>query len=112
MVLSALAPRKCLSNTLSNAYLLPAGITRAYGGRLSALEITYSLAPVIPQFPDGTFMTLPNPRLGDADQRWRESEVVSALYEDVDKVTLVKADRMITLPLDNKLVIDVDLDDD
>lgn len=75
---------------------------RAYGGRLSALEIVYNLAPLIPTYPDGTFMTLPNPKTGDEDQRWKESEIVSAIYEDVDKEVLVKNDRVLTLPLSNQ----------
>lgn len=56
-------------------------------------------------------MTLPNPRLGDTEQRWRESEVVSALYEGVDKEMIVKNDRILTLPLNNNLTIVDDLDD-
>jgi hypothetical protein len=42
------------------------GITHAYAGVLSALSIYYTLTPIG----------------GDSSQRWREKEVVSALYQD------------------------------
>jgi len=46
------------------------GISHAYGGVLSALSIHYTLNPV-----------------GDAgSQRWKEKEVVSALYPDRQEI--------------------------
>ena len=55
------------------------GISHAYGGALSALSIYYTLTPI-----------------GDDDdyddasqQRWREKEVVSALYHDRQEVLAV-----------------------
>ena len=49
------------------------GISPAYGGALSALSIYYTLTPIG----------------DDASQRWREKEVVSALYHDRQEVLAV-----------------------
>lgn len=50
------------------------GISHAYGGALSALSIYYTLTPI-----------------GDnASKRWREKEVVSALYHDRQEVLAVE----------------------
>ena len=50
------------------------GISHAYGGALSALSIQYTLTPI------GV----------DASRRWREKEVVSALYNDRQEVLAVE----------------------
>ena len=50
------------------------GISHAYGGALSALSIYYTLTPIG----------------DDASQRWREKEVVSALYHDRQEVLAVE----------------------
>ena len=50
------------------------GISHAYGGALSALSIYYTLTPTG----------------DDASQRWREKEVVSALYQDRQEVLAVE----------------------
>jgi hypothetical protein len=73
--------------------LVAAGISRAYGGALSCLEILYTLAPVTSLLP--TPVQAPK----DATQKWREMEQVSALYENRDKVTLVRMERQLDLPL-------------
>lgn len=49
------------------------GISHAYGGALSALSIYYTLTPIG----------------DDASKRWREKEVVSALYHDRQEVLAV-----------------------
>jgi len=51
------------------------------------------MTPVIPIVPIAT--TDPTYTV---EQIWRESEVINALYEGKDKVTLVKADRVLKLP--------------
>ena len=52
------------------------GISHAYGGALSALSIHYTLSP-----------------LGhDKDERWHETETVSAIYADRREV-LVQTER-------------------
>ena len=58
--------------------LIDTGISRAYGGVLSAVEILYSLKPV---------------REGE----WFEEEVVNALYQD-KTVELVRENRTLSLP--------------
>ncbi|KAF8181545.1 Metallo-dependent phosphatase-like protein [Pholiota molesta] len=50
--------------------IIDTGISHAYGGVLSALSIHYSIVPI-----------------GDhASKRWREKEIVSALYEDRQEI--------------------------
>lgn len=53
--------------------IIDTGISHAYGGALSALSIYYTLTPIG----------------DDASQRWREKEVVSALYLDRQEVLAV-----------------------
>ena len=60
-----------ISNILT---LYPLGISHAYGGALSALSIYYTLTPIG----------------DDASQRWREKEVVSALYHDRQEVLAIE----------------------
>lgn len=55
-------------------HIVRTGISRAYGGALSALSIHYSLTPV-----SGS----------GKDQIWKEIEVVSALYTDRTEVLAV-----------------------
>ena len=57
-----------LSTTLESLICNLTGIPHAYGGVLSALSITYSLAPL--------------PPTGDGEARWRERETVVAVYPD------------------------------
>lgn len=52
------------------------GISRAYGGALSALSIHYTLTPV-------------GSNAGE-QHRWHEREVVSALYEDRQEVLVIE----------------------
>jgi hypothetical protein len=47
------------------------GISHAYGGALSALSITYSLVPISSD---------------DGSERWKEEEVIVAMYEDRQEV--------------------------
>jgi hypothetical protein len=72
--------------------LIDTGISRAYGGRLSAAEIMYTLSPLPPRGPaaDG----------GEVREReWMEREVVNALYEDEDDpVELVREQRTLWIP--------------
>lgn len=58
------------------------GICHAYGGVLSALSITYTLTPV-------------DAALDDPEGKWKEREVVTALYKDRQEV-LVVDERMVT----------------
>ncbi|KIY65199.1 Metallo-dependent phosphatase [Cylindrobasidium torrendii FP15055 ss-10] len=53
--------------------IIDTGISRAYGGVLSALSIHYTLEPI------GKALTLD-------EQEWQEREVVSALYEDRQEI--------------------------
>jgi len=53
--------------------IIDTGITHAYGGVLSALSIYYTLTPIG----------------DDTSKRWREKEVVSALYQDRREVLAV-----------------------
>ena len=57
----------------SHPILILLGISHAYGGALSALSIYYTLTPIG----------------DDASKRWREKEVVSALYHDRQEVLAV-----------------------
>ena len=75
------------------------GISRAYGGPLSALEILVTLAPqsrTRSRAPEG---------LSDDDvvdksvaETWLEREIVSAMYEDGSKAQLAKSERQLELP--------------
>lgn len=56
--------------------IIDTGISRAYGGVLSALSIHYTLTPLVGS---GT----------GASQRWQEREVVSALYQDRQEILVV-----------------------
>jgi len=53
--------------------IIDTGISHAYGGALSAMSIYYTLTPIG----------------DDASRRWREKEVVSALYHDRQEVLAV-----------------------
>jgi hypothetical protein len=67
------------------------GISKAYGGRLSAVEIAYTLLPLPPTGPteDG----------GEVMERtWVEKEVVTALYEDEEPEELVREERKLIIP--------------
>lgn len=56
--------------------LVTTGISRAYGGVLSALSIRYTLTPVLGE--------------GEEDgKRWQEREEISAVYEDRREVLVV-----------------------
>jgi hypothetical protein len=55
------------------------GISHAYGGALSALSIYYTLTPIG----------------DDASQRWREKEVVSALYHDRREVLAIEERELV-----------------
>lgn len=57
----------------------------------------------MPAYPDGTYISLPNPSKGDKTQRWRESEVIAALYEGQDKELVVRSDRVVTLPIGDQV---------
>lgn len=57
------------------------GITHAYGGVLSALSIKYEMTPVTSS-------------ARDAEQSWRETETIHAIYED-RKELLVEQERFI-----------------
>jgi hypothetical protein len=67
------------------------GISRAYGGRLSAAEIVYTLSPLSPIVPtdDGEEVM---------ERRWLEREVVTALYEDEEPEELVREERTLLIP--------------
>jgi hypothetical protein len=57
------------------------GISHAYGGALSALSIHYTLTPI-----ESTTDDTP---VGESYQRlqvWKETEVVTAIYEDREEV--------------------------
>ncbi|CCM03075.1 uncharacterized protein FIBRA_05195 [Fibroporia radiculosa] len=54
---------KIVSRCDGKIIVIDTGISHAYGGALSALSITYTLTPI-------------------ANNKWREKEVVTALYED------------------------------
>ena len=59
--------------------LIDTGISRAYGGVLSAVEILYSLQPA-------------------QDGEWFEEEIINALYQDDKTVELVRENRTLSLP--------------
>ncbi|SCV74929.1 BQ2448_7958 [Microbotryum intermedium] len=88
--------------------LIDTGISRAYGGSLSALEIvtTYTpqspfLAPFIPS-PLDVPTTLDTPReRPDGPMSWFEKEVVKAIYvgeRGRDQVVLAQEERYVDLP--------------
>ncbi|KAK7050885.1 hypothetical protein VNI00_004997 [Paramarasmius palmivorus] len=60
--------------------IIDTGISHAYGGALSALSIHYTLKPVAGE-PDSE------------DQKWIETEVVSALYADRQEIIVVDERR-------------------
>lgn len=68
-----------------NSLCFPTGISSAYGGALSALEIQYTL----------TLDPKPNPESRKAV--WHESEVVYALQEGKMKDILAQENRVIEL---------------
>ncbi|SCZ87828.1 BZ3500_MvSof-1268-A1-R1_Chr2-3g05296 [Microbotryum saponariae] len=88
--------------------LIDTGISRAYGGSLSALEIitTYTPqspfpAPFIPG-PQDEPITLDTPRgVPDGPMSWLEKEVVKAIYvgeRGRDQVVLAEEERYVELP--------------
>lgn len=72
-----------------------AGISRAYGGALSALVISYTLSPVIPLSEDQQPPVF-SPKTENII-RWIERETVMALYEGNQKQVIVNAARNINL---------------
>ncbi|KAI0671752.1 Metallo-dependent phosphatase [Trametes maxima] len=62
--------QKIVSRCGGKIIIIDTGISHAYGGALSALSVTYSLTPVSGH--------------DSKEQRWREKEVVKALYVDRD----------------------------
>lgn len=74
------------------------GISRAYGGTLSSLEILYTLIPR-DELSKLESQTIPE-NLKDSNKvknLWLEREIVSALYEDRKEV-LVQSERFLDLP--------------
>ena len=59
------------------------GISHAYGGVLSALSIDYTLTPVS--------KSITNP----GENRWKEREIVTALYVDGEEVIAVSEKELI-----------------
>ena len=72
---------------------MAAGISRAYGGALSALTISYSLTPTIPP---GDPEILFSPKTENMI-RWSERETITALYENDRKEAIVNTARNIML---------------
>lgn len=72
-----------------------AGISRAYGGVLSALSITYTLTPVIPLTEDQK-PPIFHPKKENL-LRWVERENVVAMYENGKKENIVLAARSLVL---------------
>lgn len=71
---------KIVSRCGGKIVIIDTGISRAYGGALSALEIAYSLDSI-----------------GDSKDEWMEREVLSALYESgpvllADDIRVIKGD--------------------
>lgn len=62
-------------------FLIDTGISSAYGGVLSAVEVMYTLE-----------------RIAGSSGRWKEKEVISALYvETKSHVELARQERILTL---------------
>ncbi|KAF9036144.1 Metallo-dependent phosphatase-like protein [Panaeolus papilionaceus] len=75
---------KIVSRCGGKIIIIDTGISRAYGGVLSALSIQYTLEPL------GD-----DPGEGEEDtQKWKETEVITALYED-KREELVREEREI-----------------
>ena len=68
-----------MSAIISDAWTI--GISHAYGGALSALAIQYTLTPT-----DPTIGRTPVVENYGGKQVWKETEVVTAIYEDRDEV--------------------------
>ena len=68
--------QKIVSRCGGKIIIIDTGISHAYGGALSALEITYTLTP----FTDAS-----------GEKKWHEREVVKALY--VDHAVLIADDK-------------------
>ncbi|KAF8573536.1 Metallo-dependent phosphatase [Ramaria rubella] len=70
--------------------IIDTGISKAYGGALSALSITYSLTPILSSFPASSFIGLA--KNGRGRGKWIEREDIVALYPN-HKVPLVQEER-------------------
>ena len=68
--------------SLPRLTLVP-GISHAYGGLLSALSIDYTLTPLSKSTSD------------PSQNRWREREVVSALYVDGEEILAVSEQELL-----------------
>ena len=79
-----------------------AGISRAYGGPVSALVISYSLTPVLPLQENQQLLKF-SPKTENL-LRWVEREVITAIYEDDKKEQLVSTGR--SLMFDTRPVMD------
>jgi len=69
---------KIVSRCNGKIIIIDTGISHAYGGALSALSVEYTLKPI--------------PLLSSSEKKWREREVVKALYVD-HSVILVDEER-------------------
>lgn len=82
--------------------IIDTGISSAYGGALSALDITYTLTPVIPTVPlpadDPTAVPVPVKVTPGDKIKWVERELVSALQEGKPKKTLARRERTLEIP--------------
>jgi len=91
--------KRIVSRCDGKVIIIDTGITPAYGGILSALRIDYSLIPIKPDHnvelivnaTDSSQATLD---MGTKPSKWRELEVVTAIYED-HKQRLATSEREI-----------------
>jgi len=73
--------QKIVSRCDGKIIIIDTGISHAYGGALSALAIQYTLTPT-----DPTIGRTPVVENYGGKQVWKETEVVTAIYEDRDEV--------------------------
>jgi len=81
--------QKIVSRCDGKIIIIDTGISHAYGGALSALSIVYTLTPI-----KSATDNSPPGQNHLRQQVWKETEVVTAIYEDRDEV-LVQNERQI-----------------
>jgi len=82
---------RIVSRCHGKVIIIDTGISVAYGGRLSALSITYSLTPIS----GSANFTTTQAKKGKGVGKWKEQEVVKAIYPD-EEVQMVVEERIVT----------------
>ncbi|GAA5889190.1 hypothetical protein JCM5296_005829 [Sporobolomyces johnsonii] len=92
-----------VSRCAGRVLLIDTGISRAYGGSLSSLEIVHTLTPRSHLSFDEALsfglIDLQSPEEGEKDTVWIEREVIKALYTDGrEDEELVRMERVVEVP--------------